>query len=670
MMASQRGIRKDSNWVLMNTVFMGFKKGLLPCEPHLVEASLKKHKVALTKDPSLSDSNIDKVERYCQQIFRDFHVGKSFPDTMNQSTHSTSVSSYAEGGNVGFVRRYMYGDDPSSFIGDPQLLGFVCLKGKAVHFPVPVYQRNPVSLADILETFNNVIFQPRDWTREFCESKLRDDCCLEAVPACILEPMKVRLITKPGLGLHVRMHKLQKSLRSFYALRYSDMFALTGEPLRRDHLWPIIGRGFALGEGMVSADFSAATDNLKGDLTQAIIRFGFGDEVFRYDPILYENLTNTLRGVEVLQERAVLPKYGNILDNYEYELSNFQQVNGQLMGHVISFLILCVANLCSYWDSWERYLGTELSLEQLRKRHPCLINGDDLLFKSNKDHYSIWWNVIQEYGLSPSVGKNFFSDRFLQINSELWKIDTRLAQGENPWVSELVDLRKIHYVNFGLITNRKKQDCTIDATLRTSEGISGLETLEGRLAAMPDIRQKLFDGLPEVICQRANAIFERHCYPVFQYFGLHSNNIFFGNRWFENEFRLCFSSGTSPDLRYRVALGDLSASLVREPLELHKGRINNLFRRIRKNPGLLQGPFPLETYGPMEKEDWVSVLETPNPLRHKVLGVDEINADFGSISEQQDGESPSNVGKEDDISYDELSLDERYEVMKFIMGFA
>lgn len=179
------------------------------------------------------------------------------------------------------------------------------------------------------------------------------------------------------------------------------------------------------------------------------------------------------------------------------------------------------------------------------------------------------------------------------------------------------NLRKIGYVNFGLITNRKKQDCTIDAVVSSSQGINNLDSLEGRMAAIPDIRNKLRENLPPSVVGKAEEIFRSHCVPVFEYFGVHSEALHFGNQRFENEFRLCFGANTSPDLRHREALGDLSSSLVREPLMLHKGRINHLIRRCKRTPDWLQGPFGKEEYEPTEKEDWVSVLETPETVRRR-----------------------------------------------------
>lgn len=617
--SSVRNSQKFTNQVLLNTVFQGFKKGLLPLEPHMIQKSLDKHRVALTKDSTISPEMEDKIERYSQQIFKKFSFGKyqydlryehvtfSNPDTRNQSTHSTSVYNYSQGGNVGYSRDFLYpAHSVSGSIGEPDLCGFVALKGKAVHFPVPVYQRRPIFLRDILATFHDSIFGFRkEYPR--ADEPLSAGSYLEAIPAVIVEPMKARLITKPGLGLHVRMHKLQKSLRHYFRDSLDDLFCLTGEPLRRDHLWNILGRGFGACEGIVSADFSAATDNLKGAVTQAILKYGLGDKIFHEDAVLYTNLCTTLQGLKILQTRSVLPKYDNLLDGYSYNLQDFVQTNGQLMGHVISFLILCVANLCSYWDSWERYLGVELTLEELRQRHPCLINGDDLLFKSCHDHYKIWWSTVKEYGLEPSVGKNFYSDRFLQLNSELWRIDTRLAFDSSINYCSLINgLKKIPYVNFGLITNRKKQDCSVDVTIVQATKSFDLDTLESRLASTASIREKLFSDLPDNLFPVVNDLFNQHSYPINEHFGIHSDLLNYGVEGFDQMFRSCFTTGLdSISIDQREAVGDLSTKLERGSLALNRGKFRVIQKWISQNPFALFGDslFPVTE----EEQEWVSV---------------------------------------------------------------
>jgi hypothetical protein len=90
--------------------------------------------------------------------------------------------------------------------------------------------------------------------------------------------------------------------------------------------------------------------------------------------------------------------------------------NGQLMGSILSFPVLCAINLASYWCALEEYTGCTYKKEEL----PCLINGDDILFKSNDAFYTVWQKWITKAGFTLSVGKNYISPHFITVNSESW----------------------------------------------------------------------------------------------------------------------------------------------------------------------------------------------------------------------------------------------------------
>lgn len=86
------------------------------------------------------------------------------------------------------------------------------------------------------------------------------------------------------------------------------------------------------------------------------------------------------------------------------------------MGSVLSFPILCVINFVAYWVSLEEHYGKTFTVRQV----PCLIHGDDILFKTTQSHYDHWSKVITQFGLKKSVGKNYFHPRVFTVDSELW----------------------------------------------------------------------------------------------------------------------------------------------------------------------------------------------------------------------------------------------------------
>jgi hypothetical protein len=94
------------------------------------------------------------------------------------------------------------------------------------------------------------------------------------------------------------------------------------------------------------------------------------------------------------------------------------QRNGQLMGSVLSFPVLCILNLFTYVQSLPeemrlRVLSGRLSLRTLA----VLINGDDILFRADPDQYQRWLVGSSSVGFTLSLGKNFVHPRFFTVNS-------------------------------------------------------------------------------------------------------------------------------------------------------------------------------------------------------------------------------------------------------------
>jgi hypothetical protein len=157
------------------------------------------------------------------------------------------------------------------------------------------------------------------------------------------------------------------------------------------------------------------------------------------------------------------------------------QKNGQLMGSVLSFPILCIANLLCYWNTLRIYqwllenslqslAGSSptgafaLYLDELKifdtlspadallrfetsllrtfaercpidynptrlQDLPVLVNGDDILFRSNSLFNAIWENYGYTLaGFQKSVGKNYLSRSYLTINSECFHVTQNVVK--------------------------------------------------------------------------------------------------------------------------------------------------------------------------------------------------------------------------------------------------
>lgn len=205
----------------------------------------------------------------------------------------------------------------------------------------------------------------------------------------VQEPMKVRSLT--AMPSHHQILKgIQRSLKKF--IDRDQSFRLTNNPdihtAVKEMNWPtdLI---------FTSGDYSAATDTIHRSAVIAAIS-----------------------GIKCnhLERSLIMSSFDNftIVDSEDNFLLN--QKNGQLMGSILSFPILCLIN------KWIYQYTQEMSQE--RSTDP-LINGDDILFKSTKLFHEEWKVNIQKVGFKPSPGKNFLQKSNFTINSRPFSYDRK-----------------------------------------------------------------------------------------------------------------------------------------------------------------------------------------------------------------------------------------------------
>jgi len=269
----------------------------------------------------------------------------------------------------------------------------------------------------------------------------------------ILEPLKVRTITKSPFRENALYTCLQKQM--WKCLRRNPIFRLIGESVEVSHIEEIQERAFKLEKTWnrsgktrvsrpqtdfeftaedlfsfwVSGDYSAATDGLHMDATKKCIDAMTQNETIR------EIMKKSLCGATVSYHNS----FGMELDD-EVLPTSFDMSQGQLMGCILSFPILCILNISAYRESMERYLGRRISL----KRLPVIANGDDILFPSCTAHYHVWEKCIREVGFTKSPGKNYTSPSFCMINSTYFEFHHQHG------------IRKIPFPNMGMVFGQKK----------------------------------------------------------------------------------------------------------------------------------------------------------------------------------------------------------------------
>lgn len=148
-----------------------------------------------------------------------------------------------------------------------------------------------------------------------------------------------------------------------------------------------------------SVDYKSATDLLNKWSTNA-----------SFEPLT--NLLDSKLAWSSLQNARVHYPDGDVLD----------QVEGQLMGHPLSFPLLCSINLGCYRTALMRWLAQDEDRLEIVKIlwNLVLVNGDDMLYRAPASFFLIFHEVTKEAGLVVSLGKNYNSKHVALINSQMY----------------------------------------------------------------------------------------------------------------------------------------------------------------------------------------------------------------------------------------------------------
>jgi hypothetical protein len=242
--------------------------------------------------------------------------------------------------------------------------------------------------------------------------------CVEIVE----DPLKARVITKNEWQCQV-LKPLQKMLHS--RLRSHPSFQLIGRMIDEEvisHIQPFEGSKY------VSGDYSAATDNFNSDVTDACIE---------------EILSGMVGPLSRKPEFMLLAKRSlTRLTVVDKELGEeYVMSRGQLMGSLLSFIILCIVNFSIWRHTTEQEFGVVCDGNGRGGTFDkVLINGDDIGFAATERQYNRWKRTVPLVGLTPSLGKNYFSSEFITLNTRLFARDDVLGQWYN-----------IPFLNVGLL---------------------------------------------------------------------------------------------------------------------------------------------------------------------------------------------------------------------------
>jgi hypothetical protein len=369
---------------------MYLKRILNPLPKSFVNKALEKHQATLSTPSTYPP---DEILIFCEKFIDSnlsLKIGKRDLDRVNSLSPSASFNtSKKHGGQQGEI---------------------------SLNLPCPGNSGNLRKFAII----NNATKYQIDRTNKASDIKINSLIHGHARPATVLEPLKVRIVTCEDAEMY-RIKTIQ--LRMWEDILRDEEFCLT----RGEDLIPHIKRHLLLEDSCplwISGDYSAATDNLNRNIINNVLT-----QISFYLPP---------------SMRSAFVKNGGSHWIKSSECT-YQQFNGQLMGSLTSFPLLCYINYIAY------HYCRSLSPKDFSSF--CLINGDDILFRATQYGYSIWKDTVSLFGLSPSIGKNYSSKSYFMINSRLFHVKG-------------LEVKEIPFINWALLStkNTKTEWLDIDRT--------------------------------------------------------------------------------------------------------------------------------------------------------------------------------------------------------------
>jgi hypothetical protein len=265
------------------------------------------------------------------------------------------------------------------------------------------------------------------------------------IPLGLAEPLKIRVITKgPPLTYFVL-----KPYQTFVwrTLRTMKKFTFIGETCTSDKLNEIFAVPLQEPAHIkyMSGDYSAATDELQSWVSETIA----------------DAICDGLGLSDVVRSLFTKSLTGHI---YEYQGMEGEQKRGQLMGSITSFPVLCLANDALLSICRDLCVREEPGT---RRHYQTAFNGDDCLASYSTPNYPIYWRALGDLmGLTESLGKTYFSDHFVTLNSVFFSIETNV---ENDYKKEF---KEIKYINLGLLHGNKRSAIVVEGGKKKRKGSS------------------------------------------------------------------------------------------------------------------------------------------------------------------------------------------------------
>lgn len=449
----------SSRWTLLQ----GLKKGMPHCGVESVWKDCQKHVKLLTEEPEEPPMFLQQSLRsICRQIFpngiKEEDWKRKFTQSISVSTSACFEQKRSEGGPLSILYPFKFTKENeddlrsriSTYLGFEDLLGVVVTDRQTRYVHGPSFEFD-INLSDnvnlIISEFLGLGISPTNqvekphWVKDFLDGKIDlADAFRRCYVKLIKEPLKNRPITVQSSFTNAFLQPIQKLL--WRGLQRFDIFELTGREVEENDISRIDEPDLSF---FKSGDYQSATDGLNRFLTEICIEEIAKDEVTRrlMRIALLEQVLDYSEAYDFTDEETefLSKKYGPLP-------RDAKQKNGQLMGCVLSFPLLCIINAAVLGCTFLKYDRCKqshyLNGPDLRSMK-CLINGDDILFKCNHEMHEDWQSNLHHAGFKESPGKSYLSEKFGMINSTYFRI-----------VGDERKVKRFGFINFSWITGVQK----------------------------------------------------------------------------------------------------------------------------------------------------------------------------------------------------------------------
>lgn len=405
------------------------KRGFAPVPESFVQEAYEKHaKILSTPPPSSSPEDMSEFKSFLTIFFRNFQprgLIRHLTKLEGSSSASTSKGRQAGGAREAIrqaVKEKLERVDDSLVrmvstdqglieergIPPPTEREWLSIACQPIDKTELAYQLDHMADGEVLQAFD---------TGNKLEILCSPNAPLVAKVVALREPAKVRIITKmEGLSSFLST-PLQKALWNY--LQQFPQFALTGRPLDESMLYDLLKserefpwsdpeyieqKGNFMLNQFVSGDYRSATDLLYLQYTLAVIE--------HVNSLLVDDDKELAKHHLAVLSPQLLVYPGKT------GIAPLLQKNGQLMGCILSFPLLCIINLFTYVKSLPDPVKTQVLRGQLSmKKLPVRVNGDDILFRAILKQYQHWQRSAASVGFQLSQGKNFRHPTCFMVNS-------------------------------------------------------------------------------------------------------------------------------------------------------------------------------------------------------------------------------------------------------------